>query len=253
MELARLVTRITLLTCWVAVLFVFLIFGQLLRLVSRRFWRSCRRAFGAFWSGYTVRILGGQVEVRGSLPKNPYFLVANHLTYMDTFVLASVTGCAFVAKAEVASWPVIGLISRMGDAIFVNRALKRDTLRVNEDIARALKENDCVTMFAESTTSRGLTVDPFKSALFECVADNATPVCTATIMYETPKGAKPPSEYVIWWRSEEDFGFHVMRLMRNPGFKAIVHFGEESFTSDNRKELAEKTHQSVLSRFTPHE
>jgi 1-acyl-sn-glycerol-3-phosphate acyltransferase len=253
MEQARLVVRITLLACWVLVLLTVLVLGQPIRLVSPRVWRSFRRMVGKFWSGYTVGIMGGSIEVRGTTPKSPYFMVANHLTYMDTFVLAAVTGCAFVAKAEVASWPVIGIISRMGDAIFVNRTLRRDTVRVNEDIARALKEDDCVTMFAESTTSRGLTVEPFKSALFECVADNTTPVCTATIMYETPQGAKPPSEYVIWWRNEEDFGFHVLRLMRNPGFKAIVSFGDETFTSDNRKELAERTHQSVISRFQPHE
>src|SRR5262245_51278062 len=81
-----------------------------LALVSKKassWWRDLN--FRA-WSKLTGAILGMRVAVRGTPPQAPFFLVSNHLSYMDIVAFASQLDCVFIAKSEIANWPVLGLL-----------------------------------------------------------------------------------------------------------------------------------------------
>ncbi len=88
---------------------------------SRR-WRAL--IFRA-WARAVCRIAGMRVGVRGVPPRGAFLLVSNHLGYMDVVALASVSDCVFVAKSEVAGWPVLGHLCRSVNTIFVNRRRRR--------------------------------------------------------------------------------------------------------------------------------
>ncbi len=212
--------------------------------------RRGRRWIMRVWGQGFSRIVGMELEVHGPLPKPPYYLVANHLGYLDIFTLASVLGCTFVARGDLEHWPIIGWVSKSLHVLFINREQRQDAVRVNALIAHTLAERDGLVVFAESRISCGLAVEPFKSALIQPAIDNGLPVHYVTINYSTPNNTPRPSDVVGWWRPE-GFFFHVRRLLRYPGFKVTLHFGEEPIAGTDRKTLAAALHQAVKEPFVP--
>ena len=219
-------------------------------LVSRRLDRLILRSLFRTWATATAHIFGMRITVQGKPPTPPFFLVTNHLTYLDGIVLASQLGCVFLAKSEVADWPVLGFLARQVNVIFVQRQKRYDTLRVNDLIADTLARGEGVVMFAESTTSKGDAVQPFKTALFESAARNGFPVHYAAIRYVAPPSAPPASEWITWWR-EVSFGEHLMGVLRRKRLSATVTFGDEPLTGTDRKVLAQQLHDAVQRIFVP--
>lgn len=212
--------------------------------------RGLRRALYAAWARGILRIFGVSVSVHGTPPRRPFLLVSNHLSHIDTALLASRVGCVTIARHDVADWPVVGFMAKWMNVIFVNRRSWRDSVRVNQRIAEAYADGDGIAIFAEGGTSRGLCVQPFKSALLEVAAANGWPVHYATIHYTTPAGSPPPSEWVCW-HTPIPFVKHVFRMLRHPRFHATLTFGPEPILGDDRKRLAEQLHDAVAARFTP--
>jgi len=202
------------------------------------------------WARTCARIVGMRISVIGPLPRAPFFLVSNHLTYLDGLTLASQLGCIFVAKSEVARWPLLGFLAKQMNVIFVDRLKRNDTLRVNGLIAQTIAGGEGVVMFAESTTSRGDDVRPFKTALFEAAAENGFPVHCAAIHYAAFPGAPLASEWITWW-TPISFGAHVGRVLRQRGLNARVTFGETPVSGADRKLLAEQAHAAVQALFIP--
>ncbi|HNR32729.1 MAG TPA: lysophospholipid acyltransferase family protein [Candidatus Hydrogenedentes bacterium] len=250
MGFLRALSRYAFLTVW-SVAFA-LVYGALWpftrRPESRR--RALRRAMLKAWAGGMTRAFGIRIEIHGPVPQTPFFLVANHLSYLDILVLERCTGCVFVARGDVASWLVIGGLLKSIHMIFINRADKRDTVRVNELIHHALVLNDCVGVFAESRISRGIDVEPFKSALIQPAIANGVPIHYATVSYKSLPGATPAWEVVNWWQPIPFFT-HLWRLLAARGVLAVIRFGEEPLTGNDRKALAQELHAAVRARFVP--
>lgn len=234
----------------VPVLFTLRLLVWPLALVSEPADRRVRRVILWLWAWLFVHIAGIKVTVRGTPPKPPFYIVANHASYIDMLLLNYLTGCIFVSRGDVEHWPVIGFISKSIYVIFIDRTSKRDTVRVNKLIDNAIKNGDGVAVFAESRISCGLDVEPFKSALIEPAVANNLPVYCATITYATPPGLPPASRIVCWWRPEPFF-YHLFRLLGYRGFMATVTFGEGPFQGENRKELADKLWKVVRANFEP--
>lgn len=116
-------------------------------------WRSFN--FRA-WARLVARIAGMKINLRGVPPRGAFFLVSNHLGYMDVVALAAhMDSCVFVAKSEVARWPVIGLLCRCVGTIFVDRRRRRRLPSAIAQIERALAEGAGVVLFAEGTSTSG--------------------------------------------------------------------------------------------------
>ena len=202
------------------------------------------------WSRAVLRILGARVEVAGTPPAAPFFLVSNHLSYVDIAVLASQIDCVFVAKSEIAGWPVFGRLCKAVGTIFIDRTSKRDIPRVSGLMQQTMKTGRGIVLFPEGTSTEGATVIRFKPALLEPAASAGLPVATATLTYFTPPPTDPARLAVCWW-GEMTFTRHMMALFRHPGFVARVSFGEERVLSHDRKVLAAELWEQVRSRFQP--
>jgi 1-acyl-sn-glycerol-3-phosphate acyltransferase len=209
-----------------------------------------RRVIFRFYCHGLALLFGMRVKITGPVPKAPFYLVSNHLSYMDVYLLAYATGCTFVARGDLAHWPVIGAISKSLHVIFIDRERKKDTLRVNDIIGHQIENGDGVVVFAESRISPGRDVAPFKSAVLASAVELNLPVYYATISYKTNEGGLPANKAVAWWRPEPVF-FHVFRLLKQPGFTATLHFGDEPMQSTDRKLLAQDLHLAVQKNFTP--
>ncbi|MBI2425099.1 MAG: 1-acyl-sn-glycerol-3-phosphate acyltransferase [Candidatus Hydrogenedentes bacterium] len=212
--------------------------------------RRWRRAIVRAWGYGFCPLIGMRVEIKGKVPEPPYFLVANHLSYIDIWLLANSLGCVFVSRGDVKHWPVIGPLSRSIHVIFIDREDRSDTVRVNEEIHHALAQGDGVAIFPEGHIYCGLEVGPFNPALIQPAVANELPVHYASISYETSPGSLPASRCIAWFRPEP-FGFHMFRLLRQPGFTATIHFGGAPVVDTDRKRLARALQQAVNAQFVP--
>ena len=214
---------------------------------NKTYWRQL--AFGA-WTKAFVRIAGMEIEVIGVPPKPPFFLVTNHVSYVDIAVLRATVEGVFVAKAEVRSWFLAGRIVRDMGVIFIDRKNRRDIPRAGEEIIRKLTDGEGVIVFPEGTSTKGEEVLPFNSSFLEFASRTDLPVSYASISYRTPDGEPPASKMVCWW---EDISFmeHLFRLFTVKRFTAILDFGEETVVNPDRKQLAAELRQRVQEKFIP--
>jgi 1-acyl-sn-glycerol-3-phosphate acyltransferase len=202
------------------------------------------------WATGVGRRLGLTWRVVGRPPEPPFLLVSNHLGYADILALLAVTGATFVAKSEVGSWPLVGHLARMSGTLLIDRAARRDLLRVGRAIEERLAASEGVILFPEGTTGRGDALLPFKASLLEFAARSGLPVWYATVGYRTPAGAPPPAETVCWW-GDDPFLPHLLRLMRVPRVEATLSFGPEPIADRDRKRLAARLRAAMEEVFEP--
>jgi lyso-ornithine lipid O-acyltransferase len=212
--------------------------------------RAWRRLCFRAWGHLAARAMGMRLRVRGAAPRGPFLLVANHLGYADVVALAAATGAAFVAKSEVARWPLVGALSRGAGTIFVERGRRRGLPGSLARIERELKAGAGVVLFAEGTSTAGARVGAFKSSLLEAAARADAPVHYAALSYRTPAGEPEASRAVCWW-GEMTFPAHVFGLLRLSRFEAELVFGEEPVRAADRKALAGELWSAVSARFNP--
>lgn len=218
--------------------------------VSRKTDRLLRRVLLRCWACCFAWVAGVRVVNIGPAPKPPFFMVVNHLSYLDMLVLARQTGCIFVSRGDVEHWPVFGFIARSLYILFINRENKRDTARINQQIKQTLDEGDGIVVFPESRVSCGLDIEPFKSPLLQPAIDLDMPAHYATLYYRTFYGDPHEGALVSWWRPEP-FYVHLYRFLRYKGAVATIHFGEQPVRAEDRKALASRLHAAARANFKP--
>ena len=204
------------------------------------------------WGKMAAKSLSIDVNVVGDPPEPPFFLVCNHLSYVDIIVLFSCLNTTFVAKSEVADWPVIGFIARSIGVVFIDRTRRADVARVNEEISHSVTDNRGLTLFPEGTTSPGSKVLQFRAALLDYPARSALGAHYCALSYSTAdeNGNDQAYEIVSWWGVSE-LHTHLIRLAKERSIKATIAFGDNVIKENNRKILAKKLHSKVSEIFTP--
>jgi lyso-ornithine lipid O-acyltransferase len=140
-----------------------------------------------FYHRRTCRILGIRLKAQGAMSRRrPTLFVSNHISYVDIEVLGALIEGCFVAKSEVASWPLFGWLAKLQRTVFIDRRT-RSTMAQRDAIRRRLDAGDSLILFPEGTSGDGTHVLPFKSALFSvadyAAAGGALPVQPVTVAY----------------------------------------------------------------------
>ena len=203
------------------------------------------------WGRAMCAILSIRREVEGTVPREGAFLVAsNHVSYVDILVLASLYPSLFLAKREIASWPVFGWIARGAGTLFIDREQAKDVVRAGREMSDRLQLGLPLTIFPEGRSSRGTGILPFQPSMLEAAARAGIPCWAASISYETPGAALPPSRTICWYDSESLLT-HFPRLVGLKSVIARVRFADAPVRSGDRKALANALWEKVNASFTP--
>ena len=141
------------------------------------------------WSRRLLHLLGVEIRMQGALAHPDVLVVANHVSWLDIFALHAVGPVRFIAKSEIARWPLIGRLVRGVGTLFIERARRHDTHRVNREVTVALADGDIVAVFPEGTVTNGTRLLPFKGSLLQPIIDAEGRVQPVAIRYRTPAGA----------------------------------------------------------------
>jgi 1-acyl-sn-glycerol-3-phosphate acyltransferase len=202
----------------------------------RALWLQC-------WSRVVSRLIGLELHHRGTPPSSG-MIVSNHLSYLDILAYSALVPCVFVAKKEVASWPVLGLFARMAGTIFVDRTRRMKVADTNQHIAKALKAGTIVVLFAEGTSSDGRAVLPFRSSLLEPAACSDSTIVPAAIGYRLDGGSV--ADEVCYWRDMTLLP-HLLNLFAKRSVQGHIAFGSNQAGGMRfaRKEAAQRLHEDV--------
>ena len=201
------------------------------------------------------RILGIDVEVHGSISTaRPTLFVCNHISYLDIEVLGTAIQGSFVAKREIANWPIFGWLARLQRTIFVERRSSGVT-EERDNLARRLDEGDNVILFAEGTSSDGNRLRPFKSSLLSvaerAVHDHPLTVQPVSVAYTRLDGMPIGRQWrpFFAWYGEMDLASHLWHLLGLGRLTVVVIFHPPLTIADagSRKALAAAC-QAVIGR-----
>lgn len=198
-----------------------------------------------------TKIVGLRVVVRGlQNAERPHLVISNHISYFDIVGLGSLVAGDFVAKADIAKWPIFGVMAKAGRSVFIERRPSATT-GARDQIQDRLDAGDTLIMFPESTSGDGNYVKPFKSALFTVATRQVTdslgrsrsiavqPVSLAyTRLNGLPLGVgwRP---YVAWY-GDMELGPHLWHAAKLGTLTVEVTFHPPVTLADfpNRKALA---------------
>jgi 1-acyl-sn-glycerol-3-phosphate acyltransferase len=150
-----------------------------------------RHVIAVRWARQLLAILGVRVHCAGRRPprgRAGVLIASNHVSWLDIFVIASIRHMRFIAKSEVRDWPLAGWLAERSGTIFIHRARRHDTARINALVHDALAGGECVGLFPEGTTTEGDRLLKFHSSLFEPAVANRARVHPVAVRYENPDG-----------------------------------------------------------------
>ncbi|HYD82218.1 MAG TPA: lysophospholipid acyltransferase family protein, partial [Paucimonas sp.] len=143
------------------------------------------------WSARLVAICGVRIDLRvpaGRHAAEKALIVANHVSWLDIFVINTVQPCRFVAKSDIRDWPLIGWLCMKAGTVFIARGKMRDVRRTFEHLVAALHEGEHVAFFPEGGTAAPGTLRPFHANLFEAAIDAGVPVQPYALQYVDAEG-----------------------------------------------------------------
>lgn len=239
----------TLLAAWRAFAVVFFSACALAEIMAVILFVGRERRFAARtewlhrWCRFACRVLGIRVTTHGAMPRSG-LLVCNHLSYLDIIVLSSIRPCIFVAKRDVAGWPLFGWLAHAAGTIFVDRQRPLATAFAVNRIHAAIATGLPVVLFPEGTSSDGSTVLPFKSSLLESAVQLRCPVAAGTVAYALDHGSV--ADEVCYWR-DMTLVPHLLNLFFKREICSKCSFSYPKIRVGNRKEIARALRDEVVS------
>lgn len=206
------------------------------------------------WQRLAWRMIGMRVTVVGTPAAPPVLIAANHTSWLDVTVLGGIVKpLSFIAKSEVASWPVLGMLAKLQRTIFIDRTRRHDAGPVARKAGERVAKGEAVVLFPEGTTGDGNRVLPFRSALIGAAGvaagDSVATVQPVAIVYVGVQGlpvGRSDRPHIAWY-GDMDFVDHFRRLVGRGAMDVVVSFGEPIpfGPGSNRKKVAEQCEAEV--------
>lgn len=199
------------------------------------------------WSSRLLSILNVRLQVEGAPPSasGAILVVANHVSWLEIFLLFTVLRMRFVAKAEVRSWPLVGWLCLRTGTLFIERERRHDTGRVNQSMAAALEAGDAVGVFPEGTTTDGTWLRHFHTSLLQPAVLAGAPVCPVALRYHDGHGRVSTAPAYV---DDLSFWDSVKNILAAPEIHAVMRFLPLiPFAGRNRRELTRLAEEAIAS------
>lgn len=194
------------------------------------------------WSASLLFILGIRLEANAPpVFSHGALLVANHVSWLDIFVIHATRRVHFVSKHEIRNWPVFGWLAERAGTLFIQRARKSDTMRVNQEMHTLLQDGAWVAVFPEGTSTDGRRLLRFLPSLLQPAVTENLPVVPAAILYQTPDGQF--SEAAVY-ADHVSLGQSLWRISGEQEIVVRLRFASSLYGQD-RRQLAERAHKAV--------
>lgn len=222
------------------------------QLLALRYDWPLRRRLPRWWHRIACFVLGIRIRIHGRLEsRRPLMLAANHASWKDILVLGAIADVAFIAKAEVADWPIFGLLAKWQKSVFVVREQKRRTGEQVNEVAERLAASEIIVLFPEGTTSDGNRLLEVKTSLFGA-ASAAVPASPEGVVYVQPVSiaytgiyGMPMGRYhrpIAAWPGDVELVPHLMGILKTGALEVDVDFGEAvEFRAETNRKLAGAT------------
>lgn len=199
-------------------------------------------------------VIGLKIDIEGedarkNNPDAAILYASNHTSYVDIVAIGSRLKGMFVAKSDIAGWPIFGFLAKLQGTIFVERR-PNAARKQKEMLSEFVKDGYNLTIFPEGTTSLGVDVLPFKSSLFgafiETSEDNdiyVQPVCLTYTHLDGKALDAQTRELVSWYREEDSLIPHLSRFLKHGKMRAKLSYMPPIKLSKDlsRKEIASQT------------
>ena len=198
------------------------------------------------WSRHLLKLFNLKLNVihADGLPKSGgYLIAANHISWIDIASIQSFLPCRFVAKSEVAGWPVFGWMARQTGTLFI----RRDNKRHGKEVAKQLEDllpKEPICIFPEGTSTAGDRVLPFKTNLFESAAQTHVPTVPMAIRYRNAHQEYSDATAFIGDMTLID---SITKMLRAKTITVELIFAPSPATDLDRKDLAEYCEAQVRS------
>jgi 1-acyl-sn-glycerol-3-phosphate acyltransferase len=218
------------------------IFVAPIQAVLRRMNRQASGVIQRTFCRLICSIIGVKVAASG-VPRDtePKLIAANHVSWTDIIALASVYPLVFLAKEEVAHWPLLGALARLQGTIFVNRGDRQQISSVNAALADVLRDGETLVVFPEGTSTQGVMEPKFNSAHFRAAQLAERAILPAAILYTDKAGQAD-----VGWYGDMTFIPHLWRLLRQDCLICHIAFGDPiDVREKDRKALASEAQEQV--------
>ena len=197
-----------------------------------------------WWQRCLMRVFGFRMRRVGTPLPGAVMFVANHVSWIDIVALHAYRMMGFVAKREIASWPLVGWLATMGETIYHQRGSQESLGGVLHEMLARLRDGRAVGVFPEGRTRGGDEVGPFHARIFLAAVEANVPVQPVALRY----GAQGSAQTIVAFGPKESFAANFLRLLGEPSRDADIVFLEPILPGDaeGRRRLAETARSRIV-------
>jgi len=197
----------------------------------------------SWWSGTLVRLFGFRIRAFGAPLPGAVMYVANHVSWLDIELMHSQRAICFVAKSEIAGWPLIGWLATRAGTIYHRRGNADSVTAVMERGVERLRPGQPGGILPEAGTGRGGRGGTFHAPIFQAALDAAVPVQPVALRYGRDGRQDPAMPFA----PGESFFANLLRILGNPSMDAEVHFLDAvEATPEARRRMAEESRARIV-------
>ena len=194
--------------------------------------------FLALW-GIHLRVIGQPVLA------GPALIVANHISWLDILVIHAARYCRFVSKSDIRDWPLVGALATGSGTLYIERASRKDALRMVRDMAEAMKDGDVLAVFPEGTTSDGRELLPFHANLIQSAIAADAPVQPMSLKFVDARTGE--LTLAPCYIGDDTLVASVWRTLTAPPITAVVSFGAVQLAHGrDRRQWAQDLRDAVM-------
>ena len=197
------------------------------------------------WAKGMLKSLNITTYYTGSFPDRNHqraLLIANHVSWLDICTVMAVCPTQFVAKSEIRSWPVIGFLCRRVGTLFIERAKRSDTMRINQEIGNVLTTGERVCIFPEGGTSDGTQTLHFHASLLQSAVNTEAMLYPVAIRYLDAAGSLCSDAAY----TNISLVASLRKILHQPRIEAVLNCNEPIYSAEkNRRELARLSEEAI--------